>query len=117
MEIEISKLLKVADRILKHILTDLEVDRIQIPVNDYWDVIGDARYKNGEEDPPEAVLGSLQEDWRLVTSIVSAPPAGKLPALVQLSNLLRAIGDHPKWVTSAGINVGSGTEGNMGKKP
>lgn len=119
MPLKISDVLKATRIMVEHILQNLDVNE-EIPIDDYWDVRPPERYENSGGDAPASVSGSLRKDSRVIKPIFDEGPAGKERALVQLSNLLRAIGDHPEWVIPQGVgrtlavNVGCGTEGNLG---
>ena len=94
-EVKISTLKLVSNRILKDVLEHWHVDSYAIADDFCWDVVGSVRYK---PDAPKPCSGSLSDDWRVIEKIAQEDPAGKLPALVHLSNLLRFLGDHPYLV-------------------
>lgn len=100
MNVKISQLLKVADLILNHVVICLKIDSIQIPDDHvaYYDVKSPARYNYvpGAAKPSPDV-SNLGADWKVLQDFPD-DPEGRLIDLVQLSNLLRAIGDNPGWV-------------------
>jgi len=118
MKMEIAKLRQLVSAMLSR-LEDLGYDQEDVPWNRYWDTVG---YKQGDEQIPERYnaeafdslcptprRGSLQNDWNDIKDIASklpdvpvAPGAteavqGELYKLVQVSNLLRALGDYFVW--------------------
>jgi hypothetical protein len=115
MQIKISELKDRIEEILS--LPELKADA-SIPADSddcyyYWDVTAPAgRYKNNhatrkDERIPTPTLGNLGDDWNQVRGGMSAITAAvdadsraivAVTALIQLSGLLRAIGDNPEWV-------------------
>jgi hypothetical protein len=115
MKIRILKLKERIDEILS--LPELKPDA-SIPADSddcyyYWDVTAPAgRYKNNgatrnDESVPKPTLGNLGDDWNQVkggippisaTVDADARAIAAVTALIQLSSLLRAIGDNPEWV-------------------
>ncbi len=96
MEIKISVLKQAIDMILKHVSEKLEADATNIPAQEYWDVKGAARYGPIDNNhPPDQVAGDLIEDWKAVEAMVAGnDPKGQEPYLIEISNVLRALGDH-----------------------
>jgi len=111
MKIKISRLLELSDLILKNVLHQLGSDWVEIPADYYWDVVGAVRYQYNGGNPPTPDYKALIDDCLQLQPISDAinswPLEDKVRLLVPLSNLLRAIGDHPnalsKVVAPAGV--------------
>ena len=114
MKMEIAKLRRLVCAMLAR-FEELGCDQEDVPWNRYWDTVGHIqenkpipeRYDAGFNSPcPKPRRGSLDDDWNDVKGIASSLPdvpvdpkaikavAGELYKLVQVSELLRAVGDH-----------------------
>jgi hypothetical protein len=92
MEIQISTLKAKIDEILS--ILETVQPSVDIP-NDhwcYWHLIGLDRYRCKKPELSMLSQGDLRDDWDDINAV---PPAR--PLLIQLSNLLRVIGDDPDW--------------------
>ena len=74
------------------ILSNLEQAKpiVNLPYDGYWDIQGNERYGAAKPSATDIDQGLLSSDWKTIQAV---PPG--LALLVQLSNLLRVIGDHP----------------------
>ena len=105
MKIQISKLREAAQRVLTHALNILLVDPYDLPIFYYWDVVSrDDRYRS--TNLPGSLRAQVDVDWNHVAKITFPDPGGKVDALIQLSNLLRAVGDHVPDFISKSNHVG-----------
>ena len=102
MKINVSRALDLIDQILKN-LKDQRGDWVEIPANYYWDVVK-KRYEYNDGKPPEPDYKDLVDDCHLLKQVPddihSWPLEDKVGLLVPLSNLLRAIGDHRKALST-----------------
>jgi len=98
MRIKISRVLDLIGQILKNV-SDQRGDWVEIPGYYYWDVVAPERYEYNDGKPPEPDYNKLVDDCHLLKlvpdNIHTWPLKDKVRLLVQLSNLLRAIGDYP----------------------
>jgi hypothetical protein len=114
MKIKISRLLELSDLILKNVLHQLGSDWVEIPADYYWDVVGAVRYQYNGGNPPTPVYNALADDCHKLKpvsdGINSWPLEDKVCLLVPLSNLLRAIGDHPNALSKINAPAGAGAK-------
>jgi hypothetical protein len=91
MDVRISDLRAVAERLLEHLQeTDREV--ISIDHDYYWVIPKEQRYEPDEE-PKEFTLGQLSDDFRELMRIKNGEVEPIGYALVWLSSLLRVVGE------------------------
>lgn len=91
MEIEISKLRDVTDRLLSHV-EQLGHQSVEIPYDYYWDIQAPARY-DFTKKPGEPTVGQLYDDWAELEKILRNDNEPIAYGLVWLSALLRVIGE------------------------
>jgi hypothetical protein len=91
MQIEISKLRKLTDRLLTHI-EQLGHQSVDISHDYYWDIDPPARYDFTKE-PGEPTVGQLYDDWADLEKILQNDREPIAYALVWLSAVLRAVGE------------------------
>jgi hypothetical protein len=99
MKIKISKLRDLAVLVLSSVQHQLGSEWVEIPADYYWDVVGAGRYQFNGGTPPTPDYKALVDDCHQLISVPGTLDSwtvpAKVPLLVPLSNLLRAIGDHP----------------------
>lgn len=91
MNIRLSELRAVADRLFSH-LEQVCGPSVDLELDYYWDVDVDARY-NMNENPPTFVAGQLTDDWEAVHQMVDPDTYPLIYHFVWLSAILRAIGE------------------------
>jgi hypothetical protein len=91
MQIEISKLRKLTDRLLTHI-EQLGHQSVEIPYDYYWGIQAPARYDFTKE-PGESTVGQLYDDWAEMEKILRNDSEPHAYALVWLSAVLRVVGE------------------------
>ena len=69
IEINISELRLVVNRILDHIEHDLGHVSVKLDQDDYWDVADGERY-DLTKSPQGYVVGQLHDDWEFLSSIL-----------------------------------------------
>ena len=99
MKIEISKLRIMTDQIL-NALKERGEDFVEIP-RYFWDVVGSDRYDM--EKPPEPRLRNLSDDWSEIRERPSE--SFEVPALIPLSNVIRAVSDNSDQERSQTVNL------------
>jgi hypothetical protein len=90
MQIEISKLREVTDRLLVHI-EQLGYQSVEIPYDYYWDIDPPARYDS--KTPGKPTVGQLYDDWANLEKILRNDNEPIAYALVWLAALLRVVGE------------------------
>jgi hypothetical protein len=92
MEIQISTVKEKIDQILS--VLEVSQPSVQIPDDHwcYWHFVYPVRYDGKKPDGSMIRRGDLRRDWK---EVQDTPPAQ--PLLIELSNLLRVIGDDPDW--------------------
>jgi hypothetical protein len=142
MKMEIAKLRRLVCAMLAR-FEELGCDQEDVPWNRYWDTVGHRqenkpipeRYDAGFSSPcPKPRRGSLEDDWNDIKAIASGLPdmsvpskaiaavQGELYKLVQVSELLRAVGDYYVWKNPDLLNKirklnGDNTESQSGSAP
>jgi hypothetical protein len=91
MRIEVSELRAISAQLFSH-LEKRENGWMEIPVDYYWDISKDERYKPYEE-PKHFDLGQLFDDWAELQKISRGENEPIAYALVWLSSVLRAVGE------------------------
>lgn len=92
MEIALSELKTIFLKEINH-LEMLGYRQIEIPVEHYWNIPQDIRYKPYQE-PQNFDLGQLSDDWEGLKHILEEKRDPVAYDLVWLSTILRAIGEH-----------------------
>ncbi len=92
MNIKLSELQAVADRLFAHLR---ETGREEFDVTDdyYWDISKDELYEP-RKDPGDLTMGQLSHDWERLQAVLGGedPPIGH--SLVWLSAILRNVGEN-----------------------
>jgi hypothetical protein len=81
--IKVSDIRKVVLRLLDHIERDRGIEDVEISQNFYWLIDPGARFDMGR-DPSEFEVGSLIDDWDLVSGLLQE---GSEPVSLQLTEL------------------------------
>ena len=92
MEINISELKAIFLREIEH-LEELGYEKLEIPVDYYWNIPHEVRYDPYQE-PKQLNLGQLSEDWEWLKQTLDGKREPLTYDLVWLSTILRAIGEH-----------------------
>ena len=92
VEIEISQLRLVLNRILDHIEHGLGKDRVVLDQDDYWDVANEERYDFGKS-PRKFEHGQLGDDWEFLSAILKDKDQAVTLMLMHAAPLLRRIGE------------------------
>lgn len=91
MEVTISELRSICNKLLQHIETS-GYATINIERDFYWNIPRSLRYDSYEE-PKELTIGQLSDDWAELQKILNDEAAPLGYALVWLSSILRIIGE------------------------
>lgn len=91
MEIELRQLRDVVNKLLDHVIATRGVTKVELGKNFYWNIQEDELYKV-KNKPTELDIGSLEDDWELVSGLLKAdkPVAYQL---TEVAPLLRRIGE------------------------
>lgn len=89
VEIKISELRNVVNRIMDHVETDLGHASVVLTEVDYWDVLDDDLYKPAR--PVTLGIGNLADDWSLLQHIRNGGEVAAPYELVHVGGLLRRI--------------------------
>ncbi|MFT3664268.1 hypothetical protein [Piscinibacter sp.] len=92
IEIKISDLRLVIERILSHIEHELGYAAVRLDQDDYWDIADDERY-DFTKSPTSLGHGQLRDDWNFLTSILEDKDQAVSLMLVHVAPLLRRIGE------------------------
>jgi hypothetical protein len=91
MEIDVAKVRKLINEILSGL--ERAKPSVTLPYDWYWEIQKPERYGGTKPDASAIDKKLLSNDWAVIEKV----PAG-VELLVQLSSLLRVIGDHPAEV-------------------
>ena len=95
MEISLSELIQVSEKIFDHI-RELGAENIEIPIDFYWDIPSDHRF-NVYKEPESKVftIGQIEDDWAELQKLLDEKiePKAISYQLVWLSSILRTIGE------------------------
>jgi hypothetical protein len=92
VEIKISELRLVVNRILDHIERDLGQSSIRLEQDDYWEVPDGERY-DFTKSPEGTGAGKLQDDWEFLSSILNDKDQAVALMLIHAAPILRSIGE------------------------
>jgi hypothetical protein len=92
LNIEISELRLVVNRILDHIENDLGKARVTLDQDDYWDVADAERY-DFTKTPENFEHGQLSDDWEFLSAILKHQDQAFALMLTHATPLLRRIGE------------------------
>jgi hypothetical protein len=92
LELEISELRLVLNRILDHIEHDLGKARVTLDQDNYWDVADEERY-DFAKSPQNFEHGQLGDDWEFLSAILKDKDQAVALMLMHAAPLLRRIGE------------------------
>jgi hypothetical protein len=92
VEINISELRLVVNRILDHIEHDLGHKSVKLDQDNYWDVSDEERY-DFTKTPKNFEHGQLYDDWEFLSSILKDKDQAVTLMLIHLAPLLRRIAE------------------------
>ncbi len=92
VEIKLSELRLVVNRILDHIEHDLGLLSVKLDQDDYWDVTDGERY-DFTKSPENFGHGQLHDDWEFLSSILKDKDQAVALMLIHVAPLLRCIGE------------------------
>lgn len=92
VEIKLSELRTVVNRILDHIEHELGHASVKLDHDDYWDVASEEKYVF-TKSPENFEHGQLQDDWEFLRSILRDKDQAVALMLVHAAPLLRCIGE------------------------
>ncbi|MBW8830350.1 MAG: hypothetical protein JF606_13110 [Burkholderiales bacterium] len=92
VEINISELRLVINRILDHIEHDLGHASVKLNQDDYWDAADAERY-DFTKSPGNFEHGQLHDDWEFLSSIIKDKDQAVAFMLIHVAPLLRCIGE------------------------
>jgi hypothetical protein len=92
VEIKLSELRLVINRILDHIEHDLGRESVKLDQDNYWDVADVERY-DFTKSPENFGHGQLYDDWEFLSSILKDKDQAVALMLLHVAPLLRYIGE------------------------
>lgn len=92
VEISISELRLVTNRIFDHIEHDLGYASVNLDQNSYWDVADEERY-DFTKSPEGLGHGQLHDDWEFLSSILRDKDQAVSLMLIHLAPVLRRVGE------------------------
>lgn len=92
VEIKVSDLRLVIDRILDHIERDLGRSTVTLRQDSYWDVADEERY-DFTKTPKSFEHGQLHDDWQFLASILKDKDQAVSLMLIHVAPLLRCLGE------------------------
>jgi hypothetical protein len=96
LEIKISELRMVVNRIFDHIENELGQRIISLSQDDYWELGQIDRY-DFTKDPSRHEVGKLYDDWEFLSAILTDENNSVPYMLVHLAPLLRFIGEEVEF--------------------
>lgn len=91
MEIDLVELKKVVDRLFEHVIETRGVKVLRIEGNYYWNIPDDGVY-NMSNKPTELNIGSLNDDWNFISSLLNDNADPVAYQFTEVSPLLRYLG-------------------------
>lgn len=91
MEIKVSDLWKISERLFRH-LEEAGISSVEINADYYWNISADQVYDPYKE-PDQLDMGQLSDDWSDLEKILSNEMEPISYNMVDLSAILRAIGE------------------------
>ena len=91
-EIDLVELRAIANRLLDHIIETRGVRTVAVEKPYYWEVPGPERYRI-EAQPGELQVGSLVDDWELVSGLLQADNPPVAYQLTELAAVLEYVGE------------------------
>ena len=91
MDIQISELIEIVDRILAYVKSR-HGGTFHLTVDYYWNVPKDQVY-NPYQEPANLDLGQISDDWRELQRILRGESEELAYALTWISPILRALGE------------------------
>ena len=92
VEIKLSELRTVVNRILDHIEHNLGRTSVKLDQDSYWDVASGERY-DFTKSPENFEHGQLQDDWEFLSSILKDKDQAVALMLIHAAPLLRYLGE------------------------
>ena len=92
MIIHVSELSKLSEELIAH-LRAVAGEKIDIPVDYYWNLTKDQKY-NPYEQPSELTMGQLSDDWSELHKVINGDAEPISYHLVWLTAILRALGEY-----------------------
>jgi len=92
IEINITELRLVVNRILDHIERDLGHATVRLSEDNYWDAADEERY-DFTKCPKNFEHGQLSDDWEFLSSILRDKDQAVALMLIHAAPLLRRIGE------------------------
>lgn len=92
MEIDLLKLKDVVNRLLDHIIVTRGVQSFEIEQTNYWNIPSEEIY-DATNRPSALDIGSLNDDWEFLSSLLDKENEPVAYQLTQLAPLIRYIGE------------------------
>ena len=92
MEIDVSELKAVIDRIFEHIVKIRRVKKVNLGADLYWDVPEEALY-NVVDEPKGLDIGRLSDDWQFISTLLMEDASPVAYQLTEVAPLLRRLGE------------------------
>ncbi len=92
MELNLIELKQVIDRIFHHVMSTRGVNKVTINENFYWDIPIDKLY-DSSSIPEELDVGSLEDDWELLSVVLEDETIPLAYQLTELAPLIRKLGE------------------------
>ena len=92
MDVKVSELRIVVDRILEHIEQDLGVDSVPLTQDDYWTVLSKDRF-DFTKSPDTCGLGKLHDDWEFLQPLLRDKSQAVALMLIHVAPILEWLGE------------------------
>src|SRR5262245_39202325 len=92
MELDVSELKAVIDRIFDHIITVRRVRTVELGADLYWDIPPEGLY-NVIDEPEHFDIGRLSDDWEFVSGLLKEDASPVAFQLTEVAPLLRRLGE------------------------
>jgi hypothetical protein len=92
VEIKLSELRTVVNRILDHIEHDLGRASVKLDQDSYWDVASKERY-DFTKSPENFEHGQLQDDWEFLSAILKDKDQAVALMFIHVAPVLRYLGE------------------------
>lgn len=92
MEIKLTELKSIIDRLFKHIIEVRGVEKVEVKKNLYWNIPEETLY-NVNEDPKDIDIGSLCDEWDFISSLLDESKQPVAYQLTEVAAILRYIGE------------------------
>lgn len=92
MDINLLDLKLITNRLLDHLIETRGLVNVQVKASLYWTIPAEERYKVND-DPRQLEVGSIEDNWKLISSILDQNNQPVAYQLTELAPILEYLGE------------------------